>query len=134
MILGSFWKKATSPMEAEPQLSKMGSQVVPAFTDLKTPPEAVATRTWVKSLSSASKSEMRPTMLAGPIERQRRCRTRSAGFGPLPRRGLRRRERAAEGHDDDEDNGSPEGCGDAVLHTDLLGFWIEGRIIASSVS
>ena len=73
MMLGSFWKKATSPMEAEPYLSKMGSQVVPAFTDLKTPPEAEATRTWVKSLSRASKSEMRPTMLAGPMLRHCRC-------------------------------------------------------------
>src|SRR5512136_16919 len=72
MIFGSFWKNATSPMEADPYLSKIGSQVVPALTDFHTPPDAPAQRTWVKSLSRASKAEMRPTILAGPTFRHLR--------------------------------------------------------------
>jgi hypothetical protein len=53
MIFGSFWKNATSPIEADPYLSQIGAHVAPAFTDFKTPPEALAQRIWVKSLSSA---------------------------------------------------------------------------------
>jgi len=44
--------------------------VVPALIDLKTPPEAEARTTWLKSASSASMSEIRPDMLTGPISRQ----------------------------------------------------------------
>ncbi len=98
MMSGFFWNQATSPIDALPYLSKIGSQVVPALTDLYTPPEAVATRTLLKSASSASMSEMRPLMLAGPMLRHLRSRTRSWS-GRL--RGDRRRER-------EEDQGQEE--------------------------
>ena len=47
----------------------MGVNVVPAFVDLNTPPEALPTMTCEKSLSSASIAEIRPTRLALPTLR-----------------------------------------------------------------
>lgn len=83
---GSFWENATSPIDAAPYWSKIGSQVVPAFVDLNTPPEAEATSTTAGLRSRASMSATRPAMLAGPMLRQTRSRVRSrpAGAWAIP--------------------------------------------------
>jgi hypothetical protein len=52
--------------------------VVPAFVDLKTPPEAAPTMTVEKSDSTASISLMRPAMLAGPMLRHWKSASRLA--------------------------------------------------------
>ena len=45
MIRGSFCENTAAPIEPAPYLSKIAFQVVPAFLDRNTPPEADATST-----------------------------------------------------------------------------------------
>src|SRR5262245_25470510 len=74
MMLGFFWLIRTSPIETALYRSKIGVHVVPAFTDLNTPPDADPTMTWAKSDSSASTAEIRPIRLALPTLRHLRSR------------------------------------------------------------
>ena len=70
MIFGSLWLTATSPMDPVAYLSKIGVNVVPAFTLFHTPPEAEATSTNRWSVSRLSTSTIRPPALPGPMLRQ----------------------------------------------------------------
>jgi hypothetical protein len=108
MMFGSFWKKATSPIDAEPYLSKMGSQVVPALTDLKTPPVVVEGLEIGDAADHVGRPDRPPVEIFGQI---------LAGRGG----GVLGRERPGEAHDQDENEGDSERRLDAVFHADLLG-------------
>ncbi len=56
-------------MEYEPWASKTGVKVVPAFAVFQTPPEAEATKNSWRLPGRTAKSEMRPEVRAGPMDR-----------------------------------------------------------------
>jgi hypothetical protein len=56
--------------------------VVPALVDFHTPPDAAATNTVAKLLSTASISVTRPDMFAGPMLRH--CRSANRASSPVP--------------------------------------------------
>src|SRR5688572_3694151 len=62
----------TSPMLDVALSVNTGFQVVPAFTDFQTPPDAAATKTVAGFASTASMSVTRPAMFAGPMLRHLR--------------------------------------------------------------
>ena len=78
-MFGLVWSMAMSPIDAEPYCSKTGTNVVPAFTDLYTPPTANPIQMMRGSLSETATSSMRPPMLVGPMDRNRNVD--SSGFG-----------------------------------------------------
>src|SRR5258706_86413 len=71
---GVFCHSATAPMDWTGCLSNTADQVVPRFVVLNRPPVPVAAKNVAGRFSTVAKSEMRPPMLAGPIERQLRSR------------------------------------------------------------
>src|SRR5262249_51445168 len=74
---------ATSPMQTVASRSNWCSKVVPLLVVLSSPPEAVATQYVVGSASFTANATIRPLMLAGPIARQVKALTQSAGRPPL---------------------------------------------------
>src|SRR5215204_4337280 len=69
---GLFWSSAMSPIDADPYRSKTGTNVVPALVDLNTPPMAYPIQMMRGSFSYTAMSSIRPPMLAGPIDRNRK--------------------------------------------------------------
>src|SRR5579871_893054 len=67
----------TSPMETVFSRSNWCSKVMPLFTVLSSPPEAVATQYVLGSASKIERAIIRPPIAAGPIERHVRGLTHS---------------------------------------------------------
>src|SRR6267142_207452 len=71
---GFFCHSATARIDGTGCLSKIADHVVPRFVVLNRPPVPVARKNVAGRFSTAARSEMRPPMLAGPIERQLKSR------------------------------------------------------------
>src|SRR5207302_1910723 len=69
---GFFCHTATAPIDATGCLSNTGFQVVPALVVLNTPPVPNPMKNVDGLLSTTPRLEIRPPMLAGPIERHAR--------------------------------------------------------------
>src|SRR3954470_6977587 len=67
--LESFGSTLTAPSENEPPSSKIGAKVLPRFSVLNKPPDALATYHTLGFFGSISTSEMRPVVMSGPMER-----------------------------------------------------------------
>src|SRR3990172_2004060 len=72
-MLVSLGAMARSPIEITRSLSKTGRNVVPALVVFQIPPVAAATKNVLDGLGMPSMSVMRPPMVAGPMERQRKA-------------------------------------------------------------
>src|SRR5580704_15883864 len=69
-----------SPIVDTLSLSNTGSHVVPLFVVFQTPPDAVPAYTMFGLLSTTPKSSMRPPITAGPISRNSKFFSLSAGL------------------------------------------------------
>src|SRR6185436_545953 len=81
---------ATAPTEPVRTESNTGAHVTPAFDVFQTPPVAVAAYITLpirprgdRALSVTARSEMRPLITAGPIERKTSDRTRTESGGSV---------------------------------------------------
>src|SRR3954452_2872705 len=66
----SFGSTLTAPSEYEPPSSKMAVNVLPRFSVLNSPPDALATYQTFGFRGSTSMSAIRPVVMSGPIERR----------------------------------------------------------------
>ena len=67
---GFCCETATSPIASSPLVCKSGVNVAPLLVVFHTPPCAVPTYQIAVFFSYTARSEMRPDMIAGPIERK----------------------------------------------------------------
>src|SRR5215203_3888700 len=70
--LESFGSTFTAPSENDGYSSKIGAKVLPRFSVLNNPPDALATYHTFGFFGSISTSEMRPVVMSGPIDRSGR--------------------------------------------------------------
>src|SRR5438445_6900552 len=70
---------ATSPMDTVASRSNWWVKVMPLFSVLSRPPDALATQKVLGSVSQTARATMRPLMFAGPMQRQRSALTHASG-------------------------------------------------------